>query len=65
MPAHIEGEFGVTLMFGNGLTVTVTVAVATQPAADVPVTVYVAVAVGDAVTDDPVVTFSPVAGDQV
>lgn len=44
-------------------TVTVTEAVPVQPLASVPVTVYVVVIVGLALTTEPVVWFSPVAGD--
>ena len=55
------GVFTVTT--GRGLTVTVTCVVAVHPF-KVPVTVYVVVEVGDAVTVEPVVLLSPVAGDQ-
>jgi hypothetical protein len=40
----------------------VTCAVAVHPLLEVPVTVYVVVEVGEAVTDEPVVLLSPVAG---
>lgn len=53
------------LMTGRALTVTVTLAVLLQPEPFVPVIVYVVVADGLAVTVDPVVEDSPVAGDQL
>ena len=54
--------FGETVTTGTGFTVTVTCAVAVHPSAS-PVTVYVVVDVGFAVTIEPVVALSPVAGD--
>ena len=53
---------GATVMFGWLAMVTVTCDVAVQPNAS-PVTVYVVVEAGAAVTDEPVVALSPVAGD--
>jgi hypothetical protein len=50
---------------GSGLTVTVTVPVPTQPPLVVPVIVYVVVDDGLAVTLEPVVADSAVAGDHV
>lgn len=44
---------------------TVTVPLSVHPAADVPITVYVVVAVGEAVTELPVVPLNPDEGDQV
>ena len=59
-PVHTAaGVFTVTT--GSGLMVTVTCAVAEHPP-DVPVTVYVVVDEGFAVTEEPVVELSPVAG---
>ena len=54
-----------TEITGGGLTVTVTWVVAVHPLPLVPVTVYVVVEAGEAVTDEPVVELSPVAGLQV
>ena len=51
-------------MTGSGLTFTVTCVDAVQPLLSVPVTVYVDDDVGFAVTVEPVVALSPVAGDQ-
>ena len=51
-------------MTGNGFTFTVTCVDTVQPLLSVPVTVYVEVEVGFAVTVEPVVALSPVAGDQ-
>lgn len=62
-PTQIAGGDN-TAITGGGFMVTVTCAVAVHPF-DVPVTVYVMVEVGDAVTDEPVVLLSPVAGLQV
>ena len=50
-------------MTGSGFTFTVTCVDAVQPLLSVPVTVYVEVEVGFAVTVEPVVALSPVAGD--
>ena len=55
---------GVTEITGSGFTFTVTCVDAVQPLPSVPVTVYVVVEVGLAVTVEPVVALSPVAGDQ-
>ena len=51
-------------MTGSGFTFTVTCVDAVQPLLSVPVTVYVEVEAGFAVTVEPVVALSPVAGDQ-
>ena len=53
-----------TVIAGNGFTVTVTVAVLLQPIEFVPVTVYVVVTAGVAVTFTPVVADNPVDGSQ-
>jgi hypothetical protein len=64
LPTQIEGVAGETTGTGGvGFTDTVTVAVLLQPAAEVPTTVYVVVDAGFAVTVDPVVALSPLAGD--
>ena len=60
-PAQIVAG-GETVTTGRGLIVTVTCAVAVHPLLFVPVTIYVVVEVGDAVTGEPVVALSPVAG---
>ena len=52
-------------MTGSGFTFTVTCVDAVQPLLSVPVTVYVEVEEGFAVTVEPVVALSPVAGDQM
>lgn len=65
LPAHSVVDPALTVTLGWGLTVTVVVAVLVHPFVAVPVTVYVVVVVGDAITVAPVVTFSPVPGDQV
>jgi hypothetical protein len=62
-PTQIAGGAG-TVITGSGFTFTVTSVDAVQPLPSVPVTVYVVVEVGFAVTVDPVVALSPVAGDQ-
>jgi hypothetical protein len=62
-PTQIAGGAG-TEITGSGLTFTVTCVEAVQPFTSVPVTVYVVVDVGFAVTVEPVVALSPVAGDQ-
>jgi hypothetical protein len=62
LPAHIVGEFTVTV--GVGLTVTVVVLTPEQTPV-VPVTVYTVVAVGLAVTLVPEVPLRPVPGDQL
>jgi len=54
----------VTPTVGREFTVTATVVVLEQPLKSVPVTVYVVLAVGDAVTETPVVEESPVDGLQ-
>jgi hypothetical protein len=64
-PGQIAGAEGLTVIVGNGFTVTVTVAVLVQPAALVPVTVYVVVTVGDAVGFGHVVQLKPVEGAQL
>src|SRR6185503_18247929 len=53
-----------TEITGGGLTLTVTCVEAVHPLLSVPVTVYVVVEVGLAVTVEPDVALSPVAGDQ-
>ena len=53
---------GATEITGSALTVTVTCVEAVHPLTSVPVTVYVVVVVGFAVTDEPVVALSAVAG---
>jgi hypothetical protein len=55
---------GETVITGSAFTVTVTCVVAVQLLMSVPVTVYVIVEVGFAVTLEPVVALSAVAGDQ-
>ncbi len=62
-PLQILGEL--TVIVGNGRTVTVVVVVFKQPLAAVPVIVYVVVVVGFAVTLTPVVALNPVLGDQL
>jgi hypothetical protein len=59
-PLQIAGG-GVTVTTGSGFTVTVTCTVAVHPL-DVPITVYVVVLAGFAVTGEPVVELSPIAG---
>ena len=54
----------VTEITGSGFTFTATCVDAVQPLLSVPVTVYVEVEDGFAVTVEPVVALSPVAGDQ-
>ena len=61
-PTQIAGGAG-TEITGRGFTFTVTCVDAVQPLPSVPVTVYVEVEVGFAVTVEPVVALSPVAGD--
>jgi hypothetical protein len=61
-PAHIVGEFTVTV--GMGFTVNAEVFVPEQPLV-VPVTVYVTEVVAVLVTVDPVVALKPVAGVQL
>ena len=61
-PTQIAGG-GVTEITGREFTFTVTCVDAVQPLLSVPVTVYVEVEVGFAVTVEPVVALSPVAGD--
>ena len=53
-----------TLITGSGFTFTVTCVDAVQPLLSVPVTVYIVVDVGFAVTGEPVVALSAVAGVQ-
>jgi hypothetical protein len=48
-----------------GLSITLIEDVAVLQLASVPVTVYTVVAVGEAITDAPVVALKPNAGDQV
>jgi hypothetical protein len=61
-PLQIAAD--VTVTIGSGFTFTVTCVDAVHPLLSVPVTVYVEVEVGFAVTVEPVVALSPVAGDQ-
>lgn len=61
MQMDCEGE---TVITGNGSTISVTIVEFVHPLLFVPVTVYVDVVVGNAVTEEPVVELSPVAGDQ-
>ncbi len=62
-PEHNVALLPVTL--GAAFTITEMVLVAVQPFVEVPMMVYVSVPVGEAVTEDPVVVFNPVAGLQV
>jgi hypothetical protein len=64
-PLQTDALKGVIETFGGLLTVTTTVPDAVHALATVPVTVYDVVMVGDAVTEAPFVTSSPVDGDHV
>jgi hypothetical protein len=59
---QIEGDKGLTVMTGSGLTVTVTLVLLEHPLLSVPVTIYVAVVEGSATTDVPTPEDNPVAG---
>jgi hypothetical protein len=55
VPTQIDGEAGVIVMLGTGLTTSVTVALPGQPNPVTPSTVYVVVMVGETTTALPVI----------
>lgn len=64
-PAHSVVVAGLSVITGNGLTVTETVTVFGQPFVLFPVTVYVVLTVGFAVVFTQLVQLKAVAGDHV
>ena len=51
MPIHIEGDAGVMVIFGTGLTISLIVLLLVQPSTLTPITVYVVVTVGETITE--------------